>query len=314
MRRYCTLVLILIGTLLIFTINIKDGYDIPEINEARCGGYDRPKIKERKPYKIVSSFTTSPSRIYKTDKTLYSLTEQTYPLDYMLLNIPEKFARTNEIYTIPDFIKENKQIVINQTDRDYGPATKLVGAILRIPKDEDVWIVVHDDDHLYLQYTINEYTKYIDANKQNKKVCYTASGVVFDENYNVIFEKEHLEKVHLFEGYQSYCVHRSLFEDDFIPYINDALTNEEAFQSDDLILSNYVAKKNASIYIIQNDIMSYDLFMASKCVLEYGLESDALHKMANPDKIDDDPLGGHHQKYIRVFKWLKENNNYYIDR
>jgi hypothetical protein len=46
-------------------------------------------------------------------------------------------------------------------EKDYGPATKLVGAILKIPENEDVWIMVHDDDQLYLQETIENYLKYI---------------------------------------------------------------------------------------------------------------------------------------------------------
>jgi len=309
--RILFLILVFIVALLVFSMT-DDNIEAYKIKESRCGGYDRSKINGRKPYKIVSSFTTSPSRIDKTDKTLYSLKEQTYPLDYILLNIPEKFARTNESYTIPNFIKKDKQIVINKIDKDYGPATKLVGAILRIPKDEDVWIVVHDDDQMYLQETINEYTKYIDGNDQNKKICYTVSGFAFDKNYNVIKKHENFSRLQVAEGFTTFCVHRSLFEDDFIPYINDALTNKDAFQSDDLIISNYIAKKGVSIYLINNKKVNISAWWALGCELEHGLKSDALHQIARENGGQNDPLGGHYKKYLRVVGWLKNNNNYYM--
>ena len=128
---------------------------------SKCGSFSSPKIKERKNYKIISSFTTTPTRINKTNSTLYALRKQTYPLDKILINIPKLFGKTNEPYIIPDFIKNNKSLTINTLDKDYGPATKLVGAVIHIPKDQDVWIVIHDDDQLYLENTIEEYVKYI---------------------------------------------------------------------------------------------------------------------------------------------------------
>jgi hypothetical protein len=280
--------------------------------EFRCGGFDRPRVtSDRKKYKIVTSFTTSPGRISKTDKTLFSLKKQTYKPDNILVNIPKVFARTGEMYTIPEFIKNDKKIKINILDRDYGPATKLVGAILRIPKDADVWIVVHDDDQLYLQNTIDEYTKYIDENNGNKKMCYTLTGFRLDKNNNFSVFAENLEQIHVLEGFMTFCVHRSLFEDDFMPYLNTVLTNQEAFQSDDLILSNYIAKKKANIYMIYNENVNKNIWWSSRCELEYGMESDALHKMAKKEG-DNDQLGGHYQKYLRVIEWLKEKDLYYL--
>jgi hypothetical protein len=281
-----------------------------KIYETRCGGYELEKIRERKPYKIVSSFTTSPSRIFKTRDTINTLKSQSYNLDYMLLNIPKKFARTNESYTIPDFIKKNKRIKINVMDRDYGPATKLVGAILSIPKNEDVWIVVHDDDQLYLQDTINQYTKYIDGNNGNKKFCYAVSGFRLNEHNHVVKEYENLARLQVLEGFTTFCVHRSLFEDDFIPYMITALTNKEAFQSDDIIISNYIAKKGAEVYLIYNEMVNIGLWWNAGCELDYGLGSDALHKIAKEDV--QDPLGGHYKKYLRVISWLKDKDMYYL--
>jgi hypothetical protein len=316
--NYCLIISILILVIALLVFGKKSDYDTEEvetdekIDETRCGGYELEKIRERKPYKIVSSFTTSPLRIFKTKNTIYSLKEQTYKLDRMLLNIPKKFARSNQSYVIPDFIKKDKRIKINVMDRDYGPATKLVGAILSIPKNEDVWIVVHDDDQLYLQDTINQYTNYIDGNDGNKKFCYSISGFILSKDNEVVVPYENLTRIDVLEGFLTFCVHRSLFEDDFIPYINNALTNKEAFQSDDLIISNYIAMKGAEIYLIYNDMVNKSIWWSSNCNLDYGMESDALHQIAKEGE-EQDPLGGHYKKYLRVIDWLKDQDMYYLN-
>jgi len=284
--------------------------DILGMENSLCRGFERPKEKTRRKYKIISSFTSSPTRIFKAEKTLFSLKKQTYSPDYILLNVPNVFARTGETYYIPEFITCDKKIKINRLDRDYGPATKFVGAILRIPKDSDVWIVVNDDDQLYLQTTIHEYTKYIDGNNGNKKLCYAVCGFSLDENNWPFKQFENLSKMSVAEGFMTFCVHRSVFEDDFIPYMNTVLKNEDSFRSDDLILSNYLSKKGVEIYRVYNENINEHMWLDSKCELEYGLESDALHKMTGADH--DDPLGGHHKKYIRVINWLKEHNLYYL--
>lgn len=298
------LLLVIIILIIMFLFRKNEKYD-------NCGGYNLPRIKDRESYKIISSFTTSPNRIFKTKKTLYSLLHQTYVPDYILLNIPERFGRTNEPYIIPKFIKKNKHVKVNVLDKDYGPATKLVGSILYIPKDEDTWIVVHDDDQMYCQQTIEEYTKYI--NKfHNKKIAFTISG--FDINIpgkKTIKYTDDMHDISILEGYQTYCVHRSIFEDDFIPYIESNLSNKEAFQSDDLIISNYLAMKNINIKLIYNDNVNFDKWWTSDCELEYGNQDDALKNLSSTDLVED-PLGGHFSKYLRVIQYLKDKNQYYL--
>lgn len=277
----------------------------------RCGGYTKPKKYIQHSYNIVTSCTTSPLRIFKMKETLNSLEKQTVSPTYMILNLPYVYARTNEQYVIPDYIQNNTNIVINRLEIDYGPATKLVGSILNIPNNEDTWIVVHDDDQLYLQNTIETYVEYI--NKiDNKKIAFTISG--FDIiNNKVIHYKNDLERVKILEGFCTFCVHRSVFEDDFIPYILNVIKNKDCKLSDDLILSNYIAYKNIKVLQISNENISKNMWWNYGCELEYGKDTDALHVMANTDKIKDDPLGGHFPKYLRAIQYLKQNNMFYLN-
>lgn len=281
------------------------------INSNRCGGYTKPKKYIPHSYNIVTSCTTSPLRIFKMKETLNSLEKQTVSPTYMILNLPYVYARTNEQYVIPDYIQNNTNIVINRLEIDYGPATKLIGSILNIPNNEDTWIVVHDDDQLYLQNTIETYVEYI--NKiDNKKIAFTISG--FDIiNNKVIHYKSDLERVKILEGFCTFCVHRSVFEDDFIPYILNVIKNKDCKLSDDLILSNYISYKNIKVLQISNENISKNMWWNSGCELEYGKETDALHVMANTDKIRDDPLGGHFPKYLRAIQYLKQNGLLYLN-
>ena len=274
-----------------------------------CGGYNLQTINNPESYKIITSFTTTPNRIFKTKKTLYSLSHQTYRPDYLLVNIPERFLRTNEEYIIPKFIKRNKDVKINVLDIDYGPATKLVGAILYIPKEEDTWIVVHDDDQMYLQETIEEYIKHINI-YNNKRIAFSIGGFNLNENNQIERPYKNMSNISFIEGYQTYCVHRSVFEDDFIPYIKSQLSNKEAFQSDDLIISNYLAMKNIDIKLIYNNNVNFDKWWECGCELDYGNQEDALKNISSSSQ--NDPLGGHFDKYLRVIKYLKEKKQYYI--
>jgi hypothetical protein len=292
------------------------------LRKDKCGNYSSPKLTERKPYKIVSSFTTTPTRINKTSSTLYSLRKQTYPLDSMLINIPKLFGKNNEPYVIPDFIKNDKSVITNILDKDYGPATKLVGAIISIPKDEDVWIVVHDDDQLYLENTIEEYTKYIDKDNINKKKAYTLSGQVnfYNDNKKILKNVSNYiknayinlkdnHKVDILEGFLTYCIHRSVFEDDFISYIEKVNQNKDAFASDDFTISNYLAMKNIDILLINNKRISKYKWYDNNCLLDYGLEKDSLRNQNNKSSLIK---SGNFNKYRNTLKYLVENNMYYM--
>mgnify|MGYP007032680137 FL=1 len=97
---------------------------------------------------IVESFTTSPSRIHKCEKTIDSILSQETKPDLILLNIPKKY-RGEEEYEIPSFVRD--KVTLNVIDEDLGPGTKLIGSIMYCEKndiDADKF-VYFDDDVLY---------------------------------------------------------------------------------------------------------------------------------------------------------------------
>lgn len=97
--------------------------------------------------RIVASYTTLPGREDTLEKSIKSLLEQTRRPDVIYLTLPAKAERLNKEYPEPsDFIKQHCRIV--RIPKDFGPATKLYGA-LQEEKDKNILIFSCDDDTIY---------------------------------------------------------------------------------------------------------------------------------------------------------------------
>ncbi len=95
---------------------------------------------------IVVSLTTIPSRIGVIDTTLKSLLDQSRPPKRIYLNVPEWSQRENCAYEVPAFLTGLKGVIVRRCE-DWGPATKVIPALLS--EDSDQLILVTDDDRIY---------------------------------------------------------------------------------------------------------------------------------------------------------------------
>ena len=95
---------------------------------------------------LYVTMTTLPERIisHHFKKVIYSLLNQSYKPEYIVLNIP--YLYKNKKYVIPNWIKKHKKIIINRC-KDKGPATKFLGSLNLIPSNDLVFIC--DDDIVY---------------------------------------------------------------------------------------------------------------------------------------------------------------------
>lgn len=71
---------------------------------------------------IYLSLTTIPSRIYKIEKVIKSLSITGYKT---IINIPFFCKKENKIYDIPEWLNNYPNLIINRCI-DYGPFTKLI--------------------------------------------------------------------------------------------------------------------------------------------------------------------------------------------
>ena len=230
--------------------------------------------------KIIVSFTTSPTRINKCGPMINSILDQTRKPDLFLLNIPETFARTGETYVIPKYIR--KSLTVNHIDTDYGPATKILPAVVYLRDQTGAYdpkhtrIIYLDDDIAYPKRMIETYEKMIPANDDN---VWTSTGFDF-VNMALNGKRTHKDTATIAEGYGSVCVKLTTFGDDFVEYMTryTAADNQICRLSDDVILSNYYHRRNVGIHImnIPGFLSIHDIWQDKK-ILDYGNEADALH-------------------------------------
>ena len=230
--------------------------------------------------KFIVSFTTSPTRINKCGPMIHSILDQTRKPDLFLLNIPETFARTGESYVVPKYIR--KSLTVNRIDTDYGPATKILPAVVYLREHtgdydpEHTRIIYLDDDIAYPKRMIETYEKMISADDDN---VWTSTGFDF-VNMSLNGKRTHKDVATIAEGYGSVCVKLRTFGDDFVEYMTryTAADNQICRLSDDVILSNYYHRRNVGIHImnIPGFLSIHDIWQDKK-ILDYGNEADALH-------------------------------------
>jgi hypothetical protein len=129
--------------------------------------------------KVYISLTTISSRVILLRKCLDSLLDQDYPVEKILLTIPQRSLRGNRIEEVPSYLLKSPykdKVKIIRPRKDYGPITKYIGGYKYIPKQSLVFVC--DDDQRYssdlVSKLVNKY-KSLPHNHQDKSVV-TASG------------------------------------------------------------------------------------------------------------------------------------------
>ena len=150
--------------------------------------------------KYIVSLTTIPSRIDNIDKTIESLINQTLKPDKIVLNIPVKYnlrftATPNDSVMQELENRYGDDLTINYVDYDYGPGTKLMGAIknnIIDVRSDNEYIVLVDDDHIYepvmIQYFDNYNRKHCGGKlKAASFYCYAQSDIVIGQGADGFF-------------------------------------------------------------------------------------------------------------------------------
>lgn len=257
-------------------------------------------------FKVVVSFTTSPDRIHKIKPMMESILNQTIKPDLFLLNIPKVFKRTNQAYTIPEFI--NDKVIVNVIDIDYGPATKIIPTIEYL-KNNDYYfgktrIIYVDDDISYSEKMIETFLQF--SSNENHILCSSAMNITQDikGRYSFIPQRTHGNKIHVVEGYGAVCLSPTIFKEDFASYFLTYIQDSSCFTSDDMILSNYYHKdKQNDLICINTKDFSVNNMWKNNCILDYGNLEDALHKQPTNNL----------SRYKVVMKLLENTQHIYIE-
>ena len=167
--------------------------------------------------------------------------------DLIILNVPLKSSRTGELYEVPEGLKApNEKLFINIVEDDLGPVTKLVPTIKYLRDSgypENTRIVYCDDDVLYPRVMLESFSK------TEEDSVWAASAFHFLDS-EVSEVRSHNSVAAVAEGYGGVCVTLGMFGDDFFDYVDKLIDFSDALKySDDIILSNYFAKRCISIKV-----------------------------------------------------------------
>lgn len=109
---------------------------------------------------IVVSLTTIPSRIAGILPAVNSLLDQTVLPERIVLTLPERSRREQVGYVVPDALREHPRVSIVSSERDWGPATKLIPTLLGMADQPDVPVLAVDDDNVYPRTFIETFERF----------------------------------------------------------------------------------------------------------------------------------------------------------
>lgn len=237
------------------------------------------KIKFNK--RIVVTCTTLPDRYNSLLKMLYSVQDQDCFVDKIYVTIPIKAKRLNKLY--PDIPKKISNIAtIIRIKTDYGPLTKLYGALYHETNPDTIIISLDDDctyDKCLISYLVNLHEK-----NNNVAICGTGcllkNGVLFASyhtnsrtnnsftGFNIPNNGRYIDLIH---GYAGVLYKRSFFPNKEYLYkklFKYPLLDSNVFCHDDIIISGYLNKNNIKMIVYKN-IPSHNIADKNEDSLSY---------------------------------------------
>lgn len=209
-----------------------------------------------KKLRVVASLTTMPDRYEKIIKTLKCLNTQTYVFDAIYLSLPDRCKRLNIAY--PPVPNEVNNLCTIVKCPDYGPITKILGALL-MEKDPDTVIITFDDDMIYPSDLVSSLMKHHENYPDSaigssgmllKYNCPMCAITPNENNFIYRVPKFHVpltgRKVDSIYGYPGALYVRKFFplgnldhlETNFLNY---ALVDDNMFFNDDIVISGYLS-------------------------------------------------------------------------
>ncbi len=110
---------------------------------------------------LIVTLTTLPSRIDRLAPTIKSLLSQDLAPKEIRVYVPPRSRREHTTYVVPEWLATLESVRVVRCDEDYGPATKVIPAMLT--SDADQRFLVVDDDRLYHPWFVSQMRALSDA-------------------------------------------------------------------------------------------------------------------------------------------------------
>jgi len=249
------------------------------------GSTDDSPIMDTTP-RVVATYTTIPSRYDVLKRSIESMREQTHKLDAIYLTIPKRAARLNKEYPpIPEDLAALCTVI--QIDTDYGPLTKIYGALIS-ETDPNTVIISCDDDVFFVPNHVEIMLKY-HKNYPKSAICGTGAligrGLLFISIVSTVspfhkwsaFTGFNVNKngrcVDLIFGVAGVLYTRGMFPPNDLLYeeiFQYSLRDDSIFHNDDVLISGYLSKNGIERRLFLdiptihhdsgNDALSSDIF------------------------------------------------------
>ena len=126
------------------------------------------------PVTVYVSLTTIPSRMPRVDQCIQSLVEQTHPPAKIFLCVPQAYRRFGIVPPVPaNLSRFGTQLEVVRCIDDFGPGTKALGALERIPQEPGVLLVLVDDDMLYARHMLAAFAQAYRESPDTSRSFYT---------------------------------------------------------------------------------------------------------------------------------------------
>ena len=203
--------------------------------------------------RVIASLSTVPDRINNLRPTIQSLLKQTRPPDEIVLAIPEFSIREQRPYVVPEYLLRLPRVRGLRCAKDWGPATKFIGAI----QDElaagrqNTLIMVVDDDRLYPRDALETYLFYSEQ-LPNAALCFRGAAMPSTLDWDdakMIYAKDLREPrpVAVITGCGSYLVRPRFFDQSLWDY---SRAPSVAFYIDDIWISAWLSRRGVKRYVI----------------------------------------------------------------
>lgn len=197
--------------------------------------------------RIVASLTTIPCRLKLIRESIQSFLDDT-GFDHVVLNIPYVSKKGNnyedsDIENLRSSLSyEGDRFIIHRVDRDYGPITKLIGALQWSTEPSDI-IVVFDDDRKLIKPVSTYFKKCID--EVDGRGVFSLGGWIRGEGwgkYQFVNSNKDMLRVDVVMGVTCIGLRRDMVD------IGDLLSfqaDDPRFDKlDDIRISGYFANKD----------------------------------------------------------------------
>src|SRR5438067_11544418 len=235
--------------------------------------------------RVIASLTTVPGRINNLRPTIRSLLKQTRPPDEIVLAIPEFSIREQRPYVVPEYLLRLPRLRVLHCHKDWGPATKFIGAIqdeLAAGRENSLIMVV-DDDRLYPRDALETYLYYSEQ-LPNAALCFRGAAMpstVDWDDAKMIYAKDLREprSVAVVTGCGSYLVRPRFFDRSLWDYSE---APSVAFYIDDIWISALLSRRGVKRYVVPASAMMRSVRRQRRTV--------SLNKIPGRQKLNNETI------------------------